>query len=221
MKPLLVSLAGNIVFFGVVLIAAGRLDYWPAWVYGAISVLMNVLMRMVLHRNPALARERAKSGPGAKAWDKKLLSLGGLLTLAILVVAGLDTGRYHWSSQVSWAWSVVGVLLSMAGMGVFLMALRKNAFFSAVVRIQTDRGQTVCDSGPYSVVRHPGNAGMIIGTIALPLIFMSAWSAIPAFLSVLLIIARTRLEDDVLAKELDGYRDYQRATPYRLVPGIW
>jgi protein-S-isoprenylcysteine O-methyltransferase Ste14 len=62
---------------------------------------------------------------------------------------------------------------------------------------------------------------MIIGTIGFPLLAMSAWSAIPALLSVVLMIARTRMEDSVLKKELEGYRDYQRTTPYRLVPGIW
>jgi protein-S-isoprenylcysteine O-methyltransferase Ste14 len=106
-------------------------------------------------------------------------------------------------------------------MGVFLLALKENRFFSAVVRIQSDRGHTVCNTGPYSVVRHPGHAGMIMGTLGLPLLFMSAWSAIPALLSVALMIARTRLEDSALETELDGYRDYQRATRYRLVPGLW
>ncbi len=221
MKPFLAGLASNIVFLGVLLVSAGRLDYWPAWVYVVIGVLMNVFMRLILRNDATLAAERAKPGPGAKDWDKQFLALGVLLTFAMLVIAGLDTGRNHWSPRVSWIWSAVGVLLSLAGMGVFLMALRENRFFSPVVRIQRDRGHTVCTSGPYRIVRHPGNAGMIIGTMALPLLFMSAWSAVPAVLSVLLIVARTRLEDDALEDELDGYRNYQRATPYRLVPGIW
>lgn len=93
--------------------------------------------------------------------------------------------------------------------------------FSAVVRVQADRGHAVCTSGPYAVVRHPGNAGMIVGTLGLPLLLLSAWSAIPAALSVALLVARARLEDDALARELDGYRAYQRTTRFRLVPGLW
>ncbi len=32
--------------------------------------------------------------------------------------------------------------------------------------------------GPYAIVRHPGHAGMIVGTLGAPLLFGSAWSAI-------------------------------------------
>ncbi len=221
MKAFLVGSAVNLVFLGVLLVSAGRLDYGPAWVYAAIGMLTNALMRVVLRKHPDLARERAKPGSGAEAWDKRLLGLGSLLTLAMLVVAGLDSGRFHWSPRVSWTWPAGGALLALAGMGVFLAAMSENRFFSAVVRIQRDRGHTVCTSGPYRIVRHPGNAGMLLGTIGVPLLFMSAWSAIPAVLSVALMVARTGLEDAVLERDLEGYRDYQRATRYRLVPGIW
>lgn len=221
MKPFVISLVSNAVFLGILLVSAGRLSYWPAWVYAAISALTSVLMHLILRQHPDLERERSRPGPGAKTWDKKLLGLGFLLTLAMLVIAGLDTGRCHWSPRVSWRWSAAGALLSLVGMSVFLLALKENRFFSAVVRIQTDRGHTVCRSGPYRIVRHPGNAGMILGGIALPLLFMSAWSAIPAVLSVVLMVARTRLEDAALEHELEGYRDYQRETPCRLVPGVW
>jgi protein-S-isoprenylcysteine O-methyltransferase Ste14 len=220
-KPFLAGLGSNLVFLAILLVSAGRLNYWPAWVYLIIGVLMNILTRLTLRQDPELAKERAKPGPGAKGWDKKLLGLGLLLTLALLVIAALDAGRYGLSPQLTWPWSVAGVLLSLVGMGIFLLALKENRFFSAVVRIQGERGHTVCTSGPYRIVRHPGNAGMIIGTIGLPLLFMSAWSAIPALLTVGLMIARTRLEDSTLENELDGYRDYQRATRYRLVPGLW
>jgi protein-S-isoprenylcysteine O-methyltransferase Ste14 len=122
---------------------------------------------------------------------------------------------------MTWPWSVAGLLVSFLGMGIFLLALKENRFFSSVVRIQSDRDHTVCDSGPYKVVRHPGNAGMIIGTLGLPLLFLSAWSAIPASLFIVLMVMRTSLEDTALADELTGYRDYQHRTRYRLVPGLW
>jgi hypothetical protein len=33
-------------FLGVLLISAGRLDYWQGWVYAAISLLMNGAIRV-------------------------------------------------------------------------------------------------------------------------------------------------------------------------------
>ena len=109
----------------------------------------------------------------------------------------------------------------VVGSAVFVLALKENPFFSAVVRLQRDRGHVVCDSGPYRIIRHPGNAGLILGVLGFPLLFGSAWSAIPALLMAALMVARTALEDAALARRLTGYRDYQRATRYRLAPGIW
>jgi protein-S-isoprenylcysteine O-methyltransferase Ste14 len=221
MKSLLPAVLSNLLFLAILLGCAGTLSYWPAWIYLATGALMTALTRIVLRQNPALLEERGRPGPDTKPWDKRLLGLGFLLTLAILIVAGLDAGRYHWSPRLTWPWSVVGLLLTLGGMTLFLLAMKENPFFSSVVRIQRERGHAVCDSGPYRVVRHPGSAGMIVGTLGLPLLLMSAWSAIPAVLFIAVMIVRTRLEDAVLENELEGYRDYQRATRYRLVPGLW
>ena len=53
---------------------------------------------------------------------------------------------------------LVGVVVSI---GLFFHAMMANRFFSAVIRIQKDRGHHVIDQGPYAVVRHPGYAGML------------------------------------------------------------
>jgi protein-S-isoprenylcysteine O-methyltransferase Ste14 len=221
LKQMLIGLAGALFFVVVLFVSAGRMDYWQGWLYAATSVIMSIGMRAVLRNHPELASERTRPGGSAESWDKALLALGLLLTLITLVVAGLDSGREHWAPRLHWACSVVGVALSLAGMLVFLLALRENQYFSAVVRIQADRGQTVCSTGPYRWIRHPGNAGMIVGTVGIPLLLTSAWTAIPSACSVILLVVRTRLEDAFLEERLEGYRDYQRKTRFRLVPGVW
>jgi protein-S-isoprenylcysteine O-methyltransferase Ste14 len=220
-KRLLMSIATTVFFLAVLLVSAGHLSYWQGWLYAAISLLMSFATQLILRDNPDLAKERSKPGVGAKAWDKKLLGLGLLLTLTTLVIAGLDSGRYNWSPNLSWIWSIPGLVLNLAGMSIFLLALRENRFFTAVVRIQNDRKQTVCRTGPYKVIRHPGNAGMIVGTMGLPLLFISVWSTIPVLLSVVILVIRTHFEDNMLKEELEGYPGYQQVIRFRLIPGIW
>jgi protein-S-isoprenylcysteine O-methyltransferase Ste14 len=173
-----------------------------------------------LKGNPELAQERAKPGSDAQRWDKALLGVGLLLTLAMLATAGLEV-RYSGGPSLSFALFVVGVLLNLTGALLFLWALRENRFFSAVVRIQTERRHTVCTTGPYRIVRHPGNLGMILGTLGFPLLFQSTWTFVPAGLSVIALLVRTHLEDVFLTNELSGYREYGEQTRFRLVPGLW
>jgi protein-S-isoprenylcysteine O-methyltransferase Ste14 len=220
-KRLFTNLATTCFFLAVLLLSAGRFNYWQGWIYAAVGLFMSFATQLILSDNPDLLKERSRPGAGAKVWDKNLLGLGLFLTLATLVVAGLNSGRYHWPPNLSWMWFIPGLILSLVGMSIFLLALKENRFFSAVVRIQTDRNQTVCKTGVYKIVRHPGNAGMIIGTIGLPFLFLSAWSAIPVLFSIGILVIRTHLEDNLLKEELEGYADYQHSTHFRLIPGIW
>ncbi len=96
-----------------------------------------------------------------------------------------------------------------------------NPFFSTVVRIQKERGHAVTSRGPYGFVRHPGYAGMIVFTVAMPLILNSLWALAPAFFTVAATALRTALEDRMLQRELDGYADYSARVRYRLIPGLW
>jgi protein-S-isoprenylcysteine O-methyltransferase Ste14 len=97
----------------------------------------------------------------------------------------------------------------------------ENRFFSSVVRIQTDRGHVVCDTGPYRFVRHPGYAGIIFPLFGIVLALGSIWTLIPAAVASIITVIRTVLEDRTLQEELPGYRDYARRVRYRLIPGIY
>lgn len=221
MQRLLASSVTTLVFLVVLLVAAGHVDYWQAWAYAGLSLTMNVATWVVLRGAPEVAKERLQPGRGAKSWDKALLLAGLVLNVVMLIVAGLDSGRFHFRPVLSFRWAIAGILVSLAGMSLFLWALKENRFFSSVVRVQADRGQTVCTTGPYRVLRHPGNAGMIVGTLGLPLLFTSAWSLIPALLFAALLVVRTYLEDRTLSAELSGYVEYRAHTRFRLVPGVW
>ena len=101
------------------------------------------------------------------------------------------------------------------------MALVENRFFSTTVRIQTDRGHTVCDSGPYALARHPGYAGNLLAVAGIVLALNTLWTLIPAAVALVIAVVRTALEDRTLHEELPGYAEYARRVRYRLFPGIY
>jgi protein-S-isoprenylcysteine O-methyltransferase Ste14 len=114
-----------------------------------------------------------------------------------------------------------GIILTGTGQLLFLVAQKQNRFFSSTVRIQTDRGHTVCETGLYKIVRHPAYMGSLIQSIGFPMIFGSLWSIIPVCILIVLFIVRTNLEDKTLKDELKGYIEYSDKTRYRIIPYVW
>ena len=208
----------------VLFISSGQLDWWMAWVYSIVSVVASLGSRVLMaRRHPDLVAERAsfRDAEGVKEWDKKLVPLVAQVgPLIMLVVAGLDR-RFGWSGSLPlWA-SLVALVVAILGFVLSAWALIENRYFSSVVRIQTERGHTVCSSGPYQYVRHPGYAGGLVWFVMTPLILSALWTYIPAFFVIVLTVVRTSLEDQTLRAELPGYVEYTHQTRYRLIPGIW
>ncbi|MHB1319568.1 MAG: methyltransferase family protein [Anaerolineae bacterium] len=205
------------------LLVSGRWDWRAAWVYGIVSVLGFVLSRVLAaRRHPDIVAERARfqNHEDTKPWDR-VLSLWLLLaSVALLVVAGLDA-RLDWTPGHSIAAKSVALLAMLAGYAISSYALIENRYFSAVVRLQTDRGQQVVSTGPYAWVRHPGYAGGIIVYLATPLLLSSLWAYIPVAVVIALTMYRTAREDLTLQEELAGYQEYAAHVRYRLVPGVW
>jgi protein-S-isoprenylcysteine O-methyltransferase Ste14 len=115
----------------------------------------------------------------------------------------------------------LAALVIAGGYGLAVWAMVVNRWFSAVARIQHDRGQEVVTTGPYRIVRHPSYAGALLASLALPVMLNAIWSLVPAMAMVVALVIRTSFEDQMLRKELDGYQRYSEETLYRLIPGLW
>jgi len=218
---LIKSLIGTLFFILILFISAGRINYWQGWLLVSINIVSVVINSLALLNNNELAEERSLAKSGTKSWDKKILGLSTITLIIIYIVAGLDSGRFQWSPKFHWSINAPGIVLIFLGEVIFLTAQKQNKFFSSVVRIQTDRGHTVCDTGIYKIVRHPAYFGMIISVAGIPLVLGSLWSFIPSVCSTILTLIRTSLEDKTLINELNGYREYTYKTPYKLLPYIW
>ena len=212
---------GAILFFSIIFISAGRINYWQGLIYVILGLIMLLLNYTVLRLDPELLKERGKPGEGTKKWDKTILGLSFLVTISMFIIAGLDSGRYHWSPDFHRSIYLTGIILTTLGQLIFLIAQKQNKFFSSTVRIQKDREHVVCESGLYKIVRHPAYLGSIIQSLGFPLLFGSVWSIIPISLSIILLVTRTNLEDKTLKNELKGYSEYSNKIRYKIIPYVW
>lgn len=202
----------------VLLACAGRSTWLAAWLYAAISAGVALVGLAVVPRD--VIAERGRKKDDVEPWDRVLTSLITLPWLAQYVVAGLDQ-RFGWTPAPPTLVMLAGLLGYALGQGLVTAAMRANRYFSNVVRIQADRGQQVCDRGPYRVVRHPGYVGMMVSFLSTPLALGSWWSLLPALLVVALLVVRTALEDQTLRARLEGYEAYAHRVRWRLLPGAW
>jgi protein-S-isoprenylcysteine O-methyltransferase Ste14 len=204
--------------------SAGTTRWGIAWVYFGISIAGTIASRVLARRkNPDLLEERARyqDSEGVKDWDKVLMPLAALYgPMVTMVVAGLDT-RFEWTDVIPVSIQVIAIIIAALGYILGAWAMIENRFFSAVVRIQEDREHTVCDTGPYRYIRHPGYAGGILWFLMTPLILDSLWAYIPIGITITASVLRTAFEDKTLQAELQGYKDYALKTRYRLVPWVW
>lgn len=200
---------------------AGTFDWPRGWIFfGLFIALMVIAVLWVWLTNPELFVVRQKFQKGTKAWDAVVASLTVLLFAAILPVAALDDARFRWAPQPDWVVWVGYTLLTLGFFGV-TWAQSVNRHFEATVRIQTDRGHKVIDTGPYAVIRHPGYSFAIIMSAGMALSLGSLYALTPVGLSVLLLIGRTLGEEAELRKGLEGYIDYTKRVRFRWIPGIW
>ena len=164
-----------------------------------------------------LARERFN--PPSSGADKLSLRAVRLVALAHLVVGILDS-RYGWT-HVPDSLRAVGLAGFSLSFVLMTRAMLNNRFFSAVVRVQAERGHHVVDTGPYAVVRHPGYAGMIV-LAPFSGLALGSWIAVVVALAYsALILRRVLFEDRFLQDNLAGYRSYTTRVRYRLLPGLW
>jgi protein-S-isoprenylcysteine O-methyltransferase Ste14 len=208
----------------ILLVCGGDFNWWQAWVFSVLIFVAGIGGRILAEkRHPGILVERATSEKtlNAKSWDKVLSPLMAIsLTFPLVIVAGLDH-RYGWTPLFSTWINILGLGLIALGYAFAAWALIENRFFSSTVRIQTDRGHSVCDSGPYRIVRHPGYAGNLLALAGIIMGLNTMWTLIPAAVALVIAVIRTALEDKTLHEELTGYQDYARRVRYRLFPGIY
>lgn len=202
-------------------VAAGRIDWFRGWFAVAVYAAGTFGIGMVVRRlSASLAKARASVNKGTKPVDRVFVYTMIALDTSQIVVGGLDAGRFHWSS-ISMTVGYVGAAIFIGASVWVGWTLTVNKFAECTVRIQTDRGHTVVEDGPYRFVRHPMYFGLTLMFLATPLMLGSAWALTVTAALLIFLFGRTAWEDRTLQRELPGYREYATRTRYRLMPGIW
>lgn len=203
-----------------VLLPAWTVDYWQAWVL--ISVLFISLLGITLHlmrNDQRLLERRLHAGPNAERQQSQKVGqlFGAVAFIATFVVPGIDH-RFAWST-VPAPVVLSGDALVIIGLLIVFLVFKENTFTSATVEVAAD--QRIVSSGPYSTVRHPMYIGALILTLGIPLALASWWGMATIVPMTLVIVRRVCDEEELLSRELAGYREYRHRVRYRLVPFVW
>src|SRR5262245_1020034 len=214
----------SIACMGAVLFAVGGTLRWPqAWVYLAEMLAAGLAIGLWLVRyDPALLRERMAPlfQRGQKAWDKAFVVALIVLWPFWYALIALDAARFRWSRVPLWL-QIAGALMIALCIYIVYLTFRENSYAAPVVRIQSERGHHLIDTGPYAYVRHPMYAGALLFIFGTPLLLGSWYGLAAAIFIAALIALRAVLEERALAEGLEGYRDYAARVRYRLIPMIW
>ena len=200
---------------------AAKWVYTPrAIVYFSMNLLFAVVSMLVMYvNNSETLAARGKVATNSPLWDKVLLGFYWLLTFfGIYFVAGLESGGAPATLGFTFFFGIALLVFSSL---LSLWAVIENTFLESTARIQTDRGQTVCSSGPYRLVRHPTYSAVVLWCASVAMVFQTPLTGAVAGFILVIIVSRTALEDQMLLRSLDGYRAYADKVRYRLVPYLW
>ena len=223
-KKIIFAFLYILLFPVLILLLSGDVTWPEGWIFCIWFIVLCYSTILYLYRkDPALLEERYKQ-PGAgnqASWDRYVvygLFIGFIIWIFIMP---LDAKRFGWSPVFPLWLNVLGCILLAGSFFLFFRSYTDNTFLSPLVRIQEERRQQVVLEGVYGFVRHPMYLGGILMFIGTPLLLGSVYGVLVGLALSLLLMARIVGEEAMLARDLDGYRDYMQKVRYRLFPFLW
>ena len=212
-----------LVYIGLLLWLSGNWRWVEGWIFGLWFVsFASALLLWLRSKDPALLAERFRMpGTGGESRsDVAILIAIKLCWLAFFVVPPLDL-RFGWTPRLPLWCEICGGALLLGGSFPFFRAFTDNTYASQLVRIQTERGQRVIDTGVYSIVRHPMYLGASLAFMGGAMVLGSISGLLLALVLFALLVVRISIEENLLVRDLEGYKEYLQRVRYRLVPHVW
>lgn len=214
----IIKFISGVVLVGLLLfLPAGTFSFANGWIFmGVLFIPIFIAGIVMMLKNPDLLKKRLDTKEKEK--DQSIVvKLSGLMFLAGFIVAGLGF-RFNWYT-LPLGISIGGAIVFILAYILYAEVLRENTYLSRTIEVQEN--QTVIDTGLYGIVRHPMYSATLLLFLSIPLILGSIFSFIIFLVYPFIIAKRIKGEEDLLEKELDGYKEYKKKVKYRLIPFIW
>ena len=114
---------------------------------------------------------------------------------------------------------VVGVLIAVFGAGVSVWSFRYHGPNLTPFPKPAD-GMDLIEDGPYRYVRHPMYSGIIAFTLGVGLAYANPVTMLSSLAFTVFFMAKSGHEEDMLIRDVPGYRQYRSAVPWRLIPFV-
>ena len=220
------GLLGYVALFAAFLfVPAGTLHWRAAWILLGTMLIVRGVSTVLLWRSQRALLEARTSVPipqaGQPLADRILLPLWMASFAGLVAFTSADVWHLHLLPGPPEWLRGIGLAVFVAGWWLVYLALRTNAFALTVVRHQEEREQTVIDTGPYAIVRHPMYSGIVVVMAGQTLWLGSTAGLVAALLPTLVLALRILGEERLLATSLPAYAAYAANVRSRLVPGVW
>ncbi|SCY12783.1 Protein-S-isoprenylcysteine O-methyltransferase Ste14 [Butyrivibrio hungatei] len=218
LKEAITKIVVGIILIGLLLfIPAGTLSWLYGWIFmGMLFVPMLIAGIVMYFKAPDLLESRLRAKE-TQSEQKQVIGFSGIMFLLVFILAGLNY-RFGWIilPEIS---VYIGIVIFLLAYALFGEVLRENRYLSRVIEVQRD--QKVVDSGLYGIVRHPMYFATLFLFLSMPLVLNSLPSFIVMLSYIPIIVKRIRNEEEVLEKELSGYKEYKRKVRYRIIPFMY
>ena len=170
---------------------------------------------ILMFRNPMLLQSRLDVKEMEKE-QKKVILYSGLMFLFGFIIAGLNY-RFKWI--IPNIIVIIASILFAISYILYAEVLRENTYLSRTIKVE--KNQKVVDTGFYGIVRHPMYSITLMLFLTIPLILVSIISFVIFLIYPFIICKRIINEEEVLEKQLKGYKEYKKKVKYRLILFVW
>lgn len=208
---------GAIIIGLLLFIPANSLKYWNGWLFmGLLFIPMFIAGIVLMIKNPELLKKRLNAKE-KETEQKQVLIFSGIMFLAGFITAGLNY-RFKWVEMPNFV-IIISSIIFIISYIIYAEVLRENTYLSRTIEVQEN--QEVVDTGLYGIVRHPMYSATILLFLSMPLVLGSLISFIIFLIYPIIISKRIKNEEEVLEKELNGYKEYKNKVKYKMIPYIW